>query len=96
MSREGPLGIPLQSQLGPRSSSGVEAGNSGFLSRADMDLGVHLGHPQWTKDSSRVEPCKSTLLSNQKSSARRPVLLTIGIGGFLSRRHRAFTPDILF
>ena len=46
LSREGPLGIPLQSLPGPRSSSGVEAGNSGFLSRADMDLRVPLGHPE--------------------------------------------------
>ena len=43
MSREGPLGIPLQSLPGLRSSSGVEAGTSGFLSRADMDLGVPHG-----------------------------------------------------
>ena len=36
---EGPLGIPLQSVPGHMFSSGVEAGTSGFLSRADMDLG---------------------------------------------------------
>ena len=36
-----PLGIPLQPLPGPRSSSGVEAGTSGFLSSANMDLGVH-------------------------------------------------------
>ena len=45
-SRDGPLGISLQSLPGPRSSSGVEAGTSGFLSRVDMDLGVPLGSPQ--------------------------------------------------
>ena len=37
---EAPLGIPLQSLPGPRSSSETEAGTSGFLSSADMDLGV--------------------------------------------------------
>ena len=41
-SREGPLGILLQLMMGPRSSAGVEACNSGFLSRADMDLQVVL------------------------------------------------------
>ena len=46
MSLEWPLGLPLQSLLGPRSSSGVEAGISDFLSRADMNLGVPLGRPQ--------------------------------------------------
>ena len=43
---EGPFRIPLQSLPGLRSSSGVEAGTSGYLSRADMDLGVPLGRPQ--------------------------------------------------
>ena len=43
---EGPLRIPLQSLPGLRSSSGVEAGTSGFLSCADMELGVPLGFPQ--------------------------------------------------
>ena len=42
-SRELPLGIPQQSMPRPRSSTGVEAGNSGFLYRADMDLGFFLG-----------------------------------------------------
>ena len=89
VSSEGPLRIPLQSMLGPRSSSGVQAGYSGFLSRADMDLRVHLGRPQGSQASSGVEPCKSTLLSIGKSSVRLPVVLTIRISGFLSRRHRA-------
>ena len=72
-----------------RFSSGVKAGTSGFLSRADMDLRVHLGRPQGSQASSGVEPCKSTLLSIGKSSVRLPVVLTIRISGFLSRRHRA-------
>ena len=95
-SSEGPLRIPLQLMLGPRSSSGVQAGNSGFLSRADMDLRVHLGRPQGSQASSGVEPCKSTLLSIGKSSVRLPVVLTIRISGFLSRRHSAITPALVF
>ena len=39
---EGRLGIPLLSLLGPRSSSAVETGTSGFLSRPDMDFGVPM------------------------------------------------------
>ena len=96
MSREGPLGIPLQSLPGLRFSSGVEARTSGFLSRADIDLGVSLGCPQSSQASSHVEPCKSALLSSRKSSVRLPVELTIEIGGFLSRGHRAVTPAIVF
>ena len=42
VSCEGPLGIPLQSLPGSRSSSAVEARTSGFLSSADLDLGVLL------------------------------------------------------
>ena len=81
---------------GMRSSSGVEARNSGFLSRTNMDLGVPLGHPQGIQASSRVELCKSTLLSSWKSSIMLPVGLTIGISGFLSSRHWAVTPTIVF
>ena len=42
---EEPLGIPLQSLPGPRSSFVVEAGTSGFLSRSNVDLGDPLGFP---------------------------------------------------
>ena len=45
-SHEGPLGIPLQSLPGLRSSFGIEAGISGFLSRTNMDLRGPLGHSQ--------------------------------------------------
>ena len=38
----GPLGIPLPSMLGPKTLCGVSAGTLGFLSSADMDLGVLL------------------------------------------------------
>ena len=73
---ERPLDIPLQSLPWPRSSSGVEAGNSVFLSYANMDFGVPLGFPQGIQASSHVETCKSALLSNWKSSVRLPVELT--------------------
>ena len=96
VSCEGPLGIPLQSVPRPRSSSGVEARTSGFLSRADIDLGVSLGCPQSSQASSHVEPWNSTLLSSRKRSVRLPVRLTIGINGFLSRRHRVVTAAIFF
>ena len=95
-SLEGPLGIALKSLPGPRSSSGVEAGNSGFLFRANMDLGVPLGCPQGSQASPHVEPCKSTLLSSRESSVRLPVRLSKGIGGFFSRGHRAVTPAVVF
>ena len=76
VSCEGPLGIPLQSQPWPRSSSGVEAGTSCFLSSADMDLGFPLEFPQGSQASSHVQTCHSALLSSWKSSVRLPVGLT--------------------
>ena len=54
VSCEGPLSSPLQSLLGPRSSSAFEAGNSDFLSSADMDLGVSLEEPQGCHTCHRV------------------------------------------
>ena len=42
----GPLGIPLLLLPWPRSSSGVEAGTSGFFSSADMELAVPLEFTQ--------------------------------------------------
>ena len=50
--------------LGPRSSSGVEAGTSGFLSSADMDLGVPLEFQQGSQALSRVRTCTSSFLSS--------------------------------
>ena len=38
----GPLGIPLPLMLGPKTLCGVGARTLGFLSSADMDLGVLL------------------------------------------------------
>ena len=69
---EGSLGIPLQLLSGLRSSSGVEARTSGFLSRANY-LGVPLGRPKGSHASSCVEVC-----SPFSSRARKAV------SGFLS------------
>ena len=93
--REGPLSIPLQLLPCLWSSSGVEAGISGFLCRADMGLRFPLGPPEWSQASSHVEPCKSTLLSSRRSSVSLPGGLTIGINDFLSRCHPAVTPAIV-
>ena len=49
----GPLGIPLPSMLGPKILCGVGVGTRGFLSSADMDLGVLLESPQGSQSSSR-------------------------------------------
>ena len=43
---ERPLGILLQSLPGLQSSSGVEARTSGFLTSANMDLGIPMEFPQ--------------------------------------------------
>ena len=77
MSCEGTLGIPLQSLLWPRSSSGLEARTSGFLSSADMDLGVPIEFEQASQPSSRVETA-SPLSSGD---------VTV-VSGFLSSTHR--------
>ena len=59
---EVPLGIPLQSLTGPGSSTGAEVRTSGFLSSADMDLGVPMEFPEGSLASSLLETCKSTFL----------------------------------
>ena len=48
-----PFGISLPSMPGPKTLCGVGAGTSGFLSSADMDLGVLLESPQGSQSSSR-------------------------------------------
>ena len=50
----GPLGIPLTSMTGPNSLCGVGAGTRGFLSSADMDLGVLLESLEGSQSSSRL------------------------------------------
>ena len=58
----GPLGIPLPSMPGPKTLSGVGAETCGFLSSADMDLGVLLESPQDSQSSTRVGACTCTFL----------------------------------
>ena len=93
---EGPLRIPLQLLPGPRFSSGFEVGTSGFLSRADNDLGDPLGHPQGSQGLVSCPAMQVHSPLEQENSVRHPVWLTIGIGGYLSRRHRAVTTAIMF
>ena len=73
---EGLLRIPLQLVPGPRSSSGAQAGTSGFLSSADMDLGHPMEFQQGIQALSRVETCKSAFLSSCNSIVKLPVELT--------------------
>ena len=68
----GPLGIPLPSMLGPKTLYGLSAGTSGFLSSADMDLGVLLESPQRSQSSSRVGACTCAFLSSCSSSVALP------------------------
>ena len=92
---EGPLGILLQLLPGPRSSSGAEARTSGFLSSADMDLGVSLGFPQGSQACllwRHASPLSSRVFKVVSGSS----LVDIGIVGFLSRCHRAATHAIVF
>ena len=64
----GPLGIPLPSMQGPKALYGVSVGTSGFLSSADMDLGVLLESPQGSQSSSRVGACMCAFLPRCSSS----------------------------
>ena len=68
----GPLGIPLPSMLGPKTLCGVSVGTSGFLSSADMDLGVLLESPQGSQSSSRVGACMCAFLRSCSSSVALP------------------------
>ena len=68
----GPLGIPLPSMLGPKTLYGVSVGTSGFLSSADMDLGVLLESPQGSQSSSRVGACMCAFLPSCSSSVALP------------------------
>ena len=49
----GPLGIPLPSMPEHKTLCGVGGGTGGFLSSADMDLGVLLESPQGSQSSSK-------------------------------------------
>ena len=47
-------------------------GLSGFLSSADMDLGVLLESPQWSQSSSRLGACTCAFLPSCSSSVMLP------------------------
>ena len=47
-------------------------GLSGFLSSADVDLGVLLKSPQWSQSSSRVGACTCSFLPSCSSSVTLP------------------------
>ena len=77
LSCEGLLWIPLLSLPWPKSASGHEAGISGFLSSAAMYLVFPMEFPQRKQALSRLETCKSALLSSWKNSVRFPVKLPL-------------------
>ena len=92
---QSPLGIPLTSMPGPKTLCGVSAGTSGFLSSADMDLGVVLQYPQGRQSSSRLGPCTCAFLPTCSSSVALPFPWIKGSvafpGGFPRRlSHEAF------
>ena len=92
---EGPHGIPLQSLPGPASPFAVEARISGFLSSVDKDLGVPLGFPQGIRPHFYGDMHVCSPLEQEKKY-QASCRVDIGIGGFLSRCHRAVTPAIVF
>ena len=67
-----PLGIPLPSMPGPKTLCEFGAGNLGFLSSADIDLGVLLESPQGCQSSSRVGACTCAFLPSCSSSLTLP------------------------
>ena len=69
----GPLGILLPSIPGPKILCGAGAGILGFLSSADMDLGVLLESSQWSQSSSRVGACTCAFLPSCSSSVTLPL-----------------------
>ena len=78
----GPLGIPLPLMTGPKTLRGVSAGTSGFLSSADMDLGVLLESPQGSQSSSRVGACTCAFLPSSSSRFTLPFTWIKGSGAF--------------
>ena len=70
---QGPLAIPLPSMPGPKTLCGFGAGNSGFLSSADMDRGVLLEFPQGSQSSSRMGACTCAFLPSCSSSVSLPL-----------------------
>ena len=96
MSQNGPFRIQLQSLPGLRSSSIIEAGSSAFHSRADMDCGVPLGHPEGSQGLilCRAMHVRSPLEPENQCQASCHV--DHRDLWFFSRRHRAVTPAIVF
>ena len=91
----GPLGIPLPSMLGPKTLCEVGAGILGFLSSADMNLGVLPESPQGRQSSSQVGACTRTFLPSCSSSVTLPVEWIKGSVAFprvfpMRLSHRAF------
>ena len=78
----GGLGIPLPSMPGPKTFCGFGAGNLGFLSSADIDLGVLLGSPKGSQSSSRVAACTCAFLPSCSSSVALPFAWIKGSGAF--------------
>ena len=68
----GPVGISLLSMMGPKTLCGVGAGTRGFLSCADMDLGVLLESPQGSQSSLRVGACTCGFLPSCSSGVMIP------------------------
>ena len=86
----GPLGIPLSSMPVPKTLCEVGAGTLGFLSSADMNLGVLLESPQGSQSSSRVWACTCAFL-RAVAAVSRFLPVDQGICGFPSRlSHEAF------
>ena len=63
-----PRGIPLPSMPGPKILCGVGASTWGFVSSADVDLGVLLESPQDSQSSTRVGACTCAFLPSFSSS----------------------------
>ena len=87
----GPVEIPPPSMPGPKTLCGFGDGNLGFLSSADMELGVLLESPQGSQSSCRVGACTCAFLPSCSRSFALPFLVDQGICGFPSRlSHEAF------
>ena len=78
-----PLGIPLPSMPEPMTLCGVGAGTGGFLSSADIDLGVLLESPQGSQSSSRMRACTCAFLQSGSSSVTQSAALIKGSLAFL-------------
>ena len=63
-----PRGIPLPSMPGPKTLCGVGSETRGFLSSADMDIGVLLQSPQGSQSESQVGACTCSFLPSCSSS----------------------------